>query len=172
MKDYIDVTVPMRDGMACFPTDPPCEVKEHWSIKKGDFVNLSVYCFGSHTGTHIDAPYHFVDAGKTIGRLGIEHFIGKAKLFEFPGRDYIGTGDLEDLGIREGDIVFFKTKNSAFMHDGVFREDFTYLTGDAGEFLAKAGIRTLGFDFLSVEAVRFQGFPRALCAAGSGHRDH
>lgn len=158
----------MRDGMACFPTDPQCEIRKHWSIGKGDTVNLSVYSFGSHTGTHIDAPYHFVDKGKTVDQLGPEHFIGRAKVFEFLNRDFIDAGDLEGLDMREGDIVFFRTKNSAFMRQGVFREDFAYLTGKAAELLARAGIRTLGFDFLSVEKYGSGDFPAHHALLGAG----
>jgi len=168
LKRYIDVTVPIRDQMACFPTDPSCKVRRHWSIQKGDTVNLSVYCFGSHTGTHIDAPRHFVDAGKTVDQLGMEHFIGKVKVFEFPGRDFIDAPDLDGLDIQTGDIVFFKTKNSAFMHAGVFREDFTYLTGKAAGILAGKKIRTLGFDFLSVEKYGSKDFPAHYALLGAG----
>ncbi len=168
MKKTYDVTVPMRDRMACFPTDPPCEIKKHWSIQDGDFVNLSVYCFGSHTGTHIDAPNHFVDSGKTVDQLGPEYFIGRAKVFDLTGRDAIGADDLAGLDIKNGDIIFFKTKNSAYMHEGVFREDFAYLTGEAAKLLAEAGIRTLGFDFLSVEKYGSEDFPAHYALLGAG----
>ena len=152
MKSYIDVTVPFEDGMMCFPTDPQCSIKPHWSIKNGDLVNLSVLDFGSHTGTHIDAPNHFVDSGKTVDQLDIRCFIGKAKVFDFSGKERcIDIGDVEGLNIGKGDIVLFKTTNSALMRAQIFREDFVYITPAAARWLADKKIATLGFDFLSVE---------------------
>ncbi len=152
MRGYIDVTVPFEDGMMCFPTDPQCSIKPHWAIKNGDIVNLSLLNFGSHTGTHIDAPNHFIDGGKTVDQLDIRCFIGRAKVFDFSDKTCcIGIGDVEGLDIGEGDIVLFKTKNSALMRAQTFREDFIFITPEAASWLAGKKIATLGFDFLSVE---------------------
>ncbi len=152
MYGYIDVTVPFYDGMMCFPTDPQCSIKPHWSVKNGDIVNLSILNFGSHTGTHIDAPNHFIDSGKTVDMLDIGCFVGRAKVFDFSDKPCcIDTGDVEGLDIGKGDIVLFKTKNSSLMREQTFREDFVYISPDAAKWLAVKGIATLGFDFLSVE---------------------
>jgi arylformamidase len=168
LNDYIDVTVPFRDKMMCFPGDPPCTITPHWQIKKGDIVNLSVLCMGSHTGTHIDAPNHFIDQGKTVEELPIEHFIGRAKVFEFLNKDYIDIQDIDNLGIVKNDIIIFKTDNSEYMKIGVFKEDFTYITPEAARFLAEKGILTLGFDFLSIEKFGSKDFGAHYALLGAG----
>lgn len=168
MKKFKDVTVPFSDKMMCFPTDPQCSIETHWAIKKGDIVNLSTFCFGSHTGTHIDAPNHFIDAGQTIDQLEMHHFLGVARVFEFSGQPCIDYSDISDLGIQKGDIVLFKTNNSQYMHVGTFREDFTYITGAAAEYLAQKEIRTLGFDFLSIEQYGSKTFPAHYAILGKG----
>lgn len=152
MHGYYDVTVPFKNGMMCFPTDPQCRISTHWAIKKGDIVNLSILEFGSHTGTHIDAPKHFIDNGKTVDELDNCCFIGQAKVFDFSHLSCcIDISDLEGMDIRKGDIVLFKTTNSSLMRTQTFSEDFVFITSAAAEWLAEKRIATLGFDFLSVE---------------------
>ncbi len=168
MKKYRDVTVPFSDKMMCFPTDPQCSIEPHWTIKKGDAVNLSVFCFGSHTGTHIDAPCHFIDSGKTIDQLGMQYFLGTAKVFGFPDQSCIDIADVSGLEIQKGDIVLFKTKNSRYMRMGTFREDFTYITGAAAQYLAEREISTLGFDFLSIEQFGSEAFSAHYAVLGKG----
>jgi arylformamidase len=152
MSDYIDVTVGFQDGMMCFPTDPQCSIFDHWAIKNGDVVNLSILNFGSHTGTHIDAPKHFCDNGKTIDQLDIKNFIGKTKIFDLSHLSHcIDVPDVKELDIQKDDIVFFKTKNSQLMQRQKFQEDFVFITPAAATWLAEKEILTLGFDYLSVE---------------------
>jgi arylformamidase len=168
MKNYKDVTVPFADKMMCFPTDPQCSIQPHWTIKKGDAVNLSVFCFGSHTGTHIDAPFHFTDTGKTVDQLDMHHFLGTAKVFEFLNQPCIDMQDVSGLPVQKGDIVLFKTKNSRYMREGTFREDFAYITGEAAEYFADIKISTLGFDFLSIEQFGSKTFPAHHAIIGGG----
>jgi len=152
MSDYIDVTVPFEDKMMCFPTDPQCSIRPHWRIANGDIVNLCVYEFGSHTGTHIDAPNHFVDGGKTIDELSERHFLGIAKVFDFSNNDRcIDISDVDNLDVKAGDIVLFKTRNSHLMRTQTFSEEFVYITPETARFLAGSQIATFGFDFLSIE---------------------
>jgi len=169
MSEYIDVTVPFRDGMMCFTTDPPCRITSHWEIAKGDIVNLSVIDMGSHTGTHIDAPKHFIDEGRTVDELDAKHFIGRAKLFDLTGVDTsIDLADVQGLDIEKGDIVLFKTRNSQLMRGQTFEEDFVYLTPDAAKWLADRGIVTLGFDFLSIEKFGSKDFGAHYAVLGAG----
>ena len=169
MSEYIDVTVPFRDGMMCFPTDPPCRIKPFMEISKGDIVNLSVLDMGSHTGTHMDAPRHFIDDGPAIDELSTRHFLGRAKLFDFTGKETcIDLADVKGLDIGEGDIVLFKTRNSALMRDTVFHTDFVYLTPEAARWLADRGIVTFGFDYLSIEGYGAEDFGAHYAILGAG----
>ena len=169
MSEYIDVTIPFRDGMMCFSTDPPCRIKPHREIGKGDIVNLSVIDMGSHTGTHIDAPKHFIDEGRTIDELDTRHFIGRTKVFDFSDKEEcIELSDVQGLDIGEGDIVLFKTRNSLLMRGQTFNEDFVYLTPPAAEWIRDRGIVTLGFDFLSIEKYGSEDFGAHYALLGAG----
>jgi arylformamidase len=169
MRRYIDVTVPFRDGMMCFPGDPPCRIKPYWEISKGDTVNLSTIDMGSHTGTHIDAPKHFIDNGKAVDELDIRHFIGRAKVFDFTAEaECVDLTALEGLDIGEGDIVLFKTRNSRLMHSQTFPEDFVYITPAAARWLTERRIATLGFDFLSIDKYGSSDFSAHYAILGAG----
>lgn len=169
MKSYVDVTVPIRDNMPGFPGDPRCRVTPHQAIGKGDAVNLTRLSFGSHTGTHIDAPSHFIAGGRSVDALDVKCFIGKAKVLDFSDRPCrIDTADIAAHDIRPDDIVLLKTSNSRLMRSQTFREDFVYITPAAAAFLAEKRIATVGFDFLSIEKYDDAGFGahRALLGAG------
>ena len=150
-KRYYDITMGFSADMVVYPGDPPVKIIDEKSIKQGDPYNLSVITFGSHTGTHIDAPRHFYDNGITVDRLSLEYFIGRAKVFEIKDKDAVTAADLVNFDINKGDIVLLKTGNSAKPQTGRFDTKFTYLAPDAAEYLCRKGIRTLGFDYLSVE---------------------
>ena len=136
-KKYYDITMEFSEGMVVYPGDPPVKIIEEKSIKQGDLYNLSVITFGSHTGTHIDAPRHFYESGRTVDQLPLEHFIGKAKVFEIKDRDAVTAGDLKGLDIGAGDIILLKTRNSMKPHTGGFDTGFTYLAPDAAEYLCR-----------------------------------
>ncbi|MGE5549268.1 MAG: cyclase family protein [Bacteroidota bacterium] len=151
MPRYHDITMTLAPGMLLYPGDPPLRFTEEKSIARGDAYNLTVISFGSHTGTHIDAPKHFYDDGTAVDRLELDYFLGEAKVFEIPGKEAVEPQDLRDLDIGPGDRVLLKTRNSALLAQGVFDTGFTYLTPPAARYLADKSIRTLGFDWLSVE---------------------
>jgi arylformamidase len=167
-RTYFDATLELRPGMPVYPGDPAPDFSEAASISRGDPCNVSLLSFGSHTGTHIDAPKHFYDDACGVDRLPLECFLGSARVAGIFGRPVITAADLSPLGIAAGDIILLKTDNSAFIKDGCFHTDYAHLDRDAAEFLVKAGIRTLGFDYFSVE--RFgSGVPSvhyALLGAG------
>jgi arylformamidase len=82
MKIY-DVSVPISPEMPVYPGDPGVTVEIRQSIAKGDPCNLTYYCFGSHTGTHIDAPYHFVEGGQKVDDIPINLLMGRTLVVEF-----------------------------------------------------------------------------------------
>lgn len=150
-------------------SDPPCRITPFMEIGKGDIVNLSVLHMGSHTGTHMDAPRHFIDDGLAIDNLSLRHFLGRAKVFDFSGKETcIDLSDVTGLDIGEGDIILFKTRNSVLMRDTVFHTDFMYLTTDAARWLADKKIATLGFDYLSIERYGSEDFGAHYAILGAG----
>jgi arylformamidase len=146
-----DISVPDRPGMHSYPGDPTIEVTQVRAIAKGDAANLTHLTMGAHTGTHVDAPAHFIDGGRTLDQMPLDHMVGEATVLDLRGRAAIDAGALADQDVRDGDIVLCKTDNSALWdHDG-FQEGFTYVTLDAAEILVARGIKTLGLDYLSIE---------------------
>jgi arylformamidase len=150
-RKYYEVSLPLSSDIAVYPGDPRIEIKEACSIAQGSVCNVSLLTFGSHTGTHIDAPKHFYDEGLTVDQLPLEHFLGRAKVFEIKDTMEITVEDLKPLPMLRGDRILLKTRNSALMTKGEFDTDFTHITPEAARYLAEIGIRTLGFDYLSVE---------------------
>jgi arylformamidase len=154
-KIFHDVTLEFSPDSVVYPGDPRVTIEEFGSISKGDKCNLSFITFGSHTGTHVDAPKHFYDDGLTVDQLPLEHFIGVAKVFEVKAEEAIATADLEEHEIKPNDIVLLKTRNSSLVTKAGFETGFVYFTPEAARYLAEIGIRTLGFDYFSVD--KFDG---------------
>lgn len=167
MRIY-DVTLTIRSGMPLYPGDPPFAAEDSCRIARGDACNVSRLSLGSHLGTHVDAPKHFLDDGLTLDRVPLEHFLGPAKVFALPGKKEIAPADLAGLPIGAGDRVLLKTDNSARLGEDLFRTDFTYLSPDAARHLAGKGILTLGFDYLSVERYGAHPAEAHLALLGAG----
>lgn len=148
---YYDMTMEMAQGMLLYPGDPPFSAVDRDRISGGDLCNLSVLSFGSHTGTHIDAPKHFFDKGMAVDELDLDYFIGKARVIEIENPVSVTADELEKHRIGHGERLLIKTRNSQLLEEGTFYEDFCYLEPDAVDFLAGLKIKTLGFDYLTVE---------------------
>lgn len=150
-RRYYDVSMALCEEIPVFPGDPGLEITSHMSISNGDKANVSVISMGSHTGTHIDAPKHFIDTGAAIDELPPEYFMGEAKVFEIPDKDAVTFEDISSLDIEKGDIVLFKTRNSKERKTREFNKNSVYIAPDAASYLAEIGIKTVGIDYLSVE---------------------
>ncbi len=147
----IDVSVCLSNDMLIYEGDPAINIVELKSIAKGDLYNYSIISLGSHTGTHMDAPKHFLDTGKTVEELPLDYFIGECKVFDMGDIGKIDLNDVENLDICEGDIVLFKTTNSKLMRERRFLKDYVYITPLAASYLADKKIKSVGIDFLTVE---------------------
>src|SRR5438105_1133955 len=150
MKIY-DVTVPIRSGMPVYEGDPGVEIKAWSALAKGDSANVSFLHFGAHTGTHVDAPAHFIEGARKIEALTLETLIGLARVVRIPDTvteidpDLIERADLKGV-----ERVLFHTRNSSFWGEG-FRKDFTHLLPEAAQKLIELGIKLVGIDYLSIE---------------------
>jgi arylformamidase len=161
---YYDISSPYYPGMMVFPEDPPFTSEEVLHIGQGDICNLSRISFGSHTGTHFDAPKHFFDDGLTVDRISLDYFIGKARVCEVMGKREVAAEDLRAQGLSRGEIILIKTDNSRWDRDRKlknqrFQADFVTLTQGAARYLVEAGIKTVGIDYLSVERITDGDFP-------------
>jgi len=163
-----DISVPVREGMPVWPGDPEVQVRKALALARGDAANVSALSLGAHTGTHMDAPYHFLEEGLAIDRIPLELCVGPARVVEVPALVAIGPADLEPLPVRGCVRLLLKTRNSTLWRREGFQEDFVHLTGEGAAFLVAAGVRLLGIDYLSVEGYRVTGAPahHALLQAG------
>ena len=151
MKIY-DVTVPIGERTPVYEGDPSVEIELKLSMAEGDFANVSQICMGVHTGTHVDAPNHFIEGTRRVADLDLGALIGECEVFEFDEEvTVIGPEQVGDLPAVER--MLFKTRNSSFWDDldRGFRKDFTYIDPNAARMLVEKGIRLIGFDYLSVE---------------------
>jgi arylformamidase len=150
MKKIYDITMGIHDGMLVYPGDPGVGVRRVKKIEDNSSANISEYCMGSHTGTHVDPPFHFDPSGSTVEALPLDAMIGEAVVVQARG-EYIDRKFIEGASIPDAARVLFKTRNSALGLEPPFREDFTHLTLDAAEYLVERGVRLVGIDYLSVE---------------------
>ncbi len=150
-KSWIDVSVPLHNKMHHWPGDPPPYVTTHVSTAKGDVCNVSAFFMSSHTGTHMDAPLHFLHGAKTMDDLPFDAVIGPARVVEIKDKTAIAPRELKKLKLRKGERVLFKTRNSAkSWSQPEFDKDFIYISKEGAEVIADAGVQTVGVDYLSV----------------------
>jgi arylformamidase len=152
-----DVTVPISEVMPVWPGDPPVQIERVSELSGGAPFNVSRLHLGSHTGTHVDAPFHFLPQGQTVDRLSLDLLVGPAlvlDLEDLPGRA-IHTLDLANLHPpRSTTRLLLKTRNSNLWADrqNEFEQNYVHLHPQAAAWIVQRGIRLLGLDYLSVEA--------------------
>jgi arylformamidase len=163
--DIIDISVPLGASTPVFPGDPRLSISLEQQIAQGAAYNSSTVSMGVHTGTHVDAPWHFLDDGDTIDQVPLNALVGVAQVYDLTGVNRITESTLAPLNIRPGERVLFKTSNSALW--GQTHEvapDYVALTTGAAHFLLQRNVQTVGIDYLSVDAPNTLDFPvhRAL----------
>lgn len=152
MGRIIDISVPVYTGMVFYPGDSAVTVAPGKQIANGDVANLSNISLGSHTGTHVDAPYHFIDGENTVDNLNLDAMIGSARVLDLTGADEAITREaLVDAGCSGARRVLFKTSNSSLWSQHEFRRDFVYLADDGADYLVEQGVVLAGNDYLSIE---------------------
>lgn len=151
MKVY-DISVPIRPGMIVYDGNPPVHLERVESIADGAHANVSRLDLGVHTGTHVDAPVHFIDGGPGSESLELEPLIGPAAVVD--ATSAVGDLDEEALGsldIPEGaERVLLKTSNGRLWARDSFSRDFIRLTGSGARYVIGRGVRLIGIDFLSI----------------------
>ena len=156
-----DVTISITNSMPVWPSDPPVQLKStpHVSRDGSHTVQVTAIEMGSHTGTHIDAPYHFVEGGRKLHEIPLEQLTGTAHVVEIKGVPSIAKKHLEDLRWEGVERVLFKTDNSDHWNDGKFYEQFVYLEPEAAEYLVARNIRLVGIDYLSIDKYKSEKHP-------------
>lgn len=149
-----DITTPLNQRVPIYPGDPDLQIQDWRTLANGDQANVSMLHFGAHTGTHVDAPAHFIEGAPRVDSLSLDTLIGEAVVIDVPSerksideslvREHCGVGTIR---------VLFRTRNSALWktHGRSFQQDYTYLELTAAQLLAESGVRLVGIDYLSIE---------------------
>ena len=167
--NWIDVSIPLHNGMVHWPNDEPFLRAESLLIAKGDPCNLSEFTASAHIGTHMDAPRHYLPDGAGIETFPISAGIGLARVIGIQDPELIGISELEPYKLATGERVLFKTKNSdRAWKTGKFQEKFVYIPKETAAYLADRKLQTVGVDYLSVGGYEIDGpeTHRALLGAG------
>ena len=141
-------TTPVYEG------DAPMTFTFLKDMRRGDPLTLSSYAMGAHSGTHIDAPMHFVSGGASIDKVPLDPLIGPARVIDIAdGVQAIDAAELERHKWRGTPRVLFRTRSSLrlWMSSSTFHRDFAYISADAAQLLVDAGVVLVGIDYISAE---------------------
>ncbi len=155
---WIDISIPLRNGMVHWPSDPAFQIERVFDREKGDPATVSKMTLCVHAGTHMDAPLHFIRNATPIDRIPLDAALGPARVIQIDDPKSIRREDLLQYGIAAGERILFKTRNSDYAwNSDAFDENFVFISQDAARYLAECRIRCVGVDYLSVGGFREDG---------------
>jgi arylformamidase len=153
MKTY-DISLTITPTMAVWPDDPQPLFERVSKIEEGRNANGSNMSMSVHTGTHVDAPYHFLQDGSTVEKMPLDVLIGRVYVAHIPDNvNVITPVELEAADIPPRTRrVLIRTRNSKYWskEPTKFQEDFVGVDAAAAEYLVKRGVKLIGIDYLSV----------------------
>ncbi|MDP2953383.1 MAG: cyclase family protein [Chloroflexota bacterium] len=159
MRIY-DISLSLSSQVVTTPAVPAPAFLPYRSIAEGNIANAVMISICSHTGTHVDAPRHFLDGGPTLDDVSLSTFVGRARVVELAVSRHITPADLESANLPAGlQRVLFKTRNSQFWEEDRFRPDYCAITAGAAQWLVERGLRLVGIDYLSVDPPGSGSFP-------------
>ena len=163
----IDLSQAFEVGMTEFPGTPPIEIKQICHYEPDGFRLTDLYsCL--HTGTHCDAPAHYIEGGKMIDELPLDKFMGEAVIIDVDtsqGRE-LPASILDGKDIRKEDIVILRTNMSKYWNTEEYITDYPYLSIELAEGLVDLGIKALGIDCLSPDPVDSDKVHKVILGAG------
>jgi arylformamidase len=152
---WIDVSAPLSPAITpVYEGNPPLQVRFTMDMDRGDALDLSMISMGTHTGTHVDAPLHFVKGAAPIDEVPLDRLVGPALVIDVDPRVIaITAAELERYPWRGAKRILFRTRNSvnAWIIDPQFHRDFTFVAPDAAQLMADNGVQLVGIDYLSIE---------------------
>jgi arylformamidase len=155
LTGWVDITATLAPGRTpVYEGDAPMVFSFLKDMRKGDPLTLSKYDLGAHSGTHVDAPMHFIRQGAPIDAIPLTALVGPARVLQIA--DSVTAIDLAELNRhtwRGAERVLFRTRSTqrGWMDSAQFHRDFTYLTADAAQAIAEAGVKLVGMDYISAE---------------------
>jgi arylformamidase len=168
-NEWIDISVPVHNGMPTWPGDPALHFERVLDQNNGDVCTLTRVTMSAHTGTHMDAPLHFVRNAAPMGEMPIDATVGPARVISIADRTAIHRAELLPFSIQPGERILFRTANSDRDWANLpFDENFIFIARDAAQYLAECGVRTVGVDYLSVGGFRQDSLETHVALLGSG----
>jgi arylformamidase len=147
---YYDISLNLSADTVRWITSIPFELHERRRIGRGDTSNSSAVTMSLHSGTHMDAPFHFVPDGATIDKLPLGLFIGPALVHAVDTPRFIKAEHVAKIELGGITRVLFKTRNSQLLQRGTYDPDFVAFSVEAAEALVAKGVKLVGLDYLSV----------------------
>lgn len=158
LSDWIDISVALHPGIPHWPQNTPFDIAKDHDMSLGDHDNVSRISMGVHTGTHMDAPLHFLAGGAAIHTMPFAATVGRCRVIEIENRETIGVQELQTHDLEPNERLLFKTYNSSRnWPEQEFLTDFTYIPHETAEFLAERKVQTIGVDYLSVGGYKKDG---------------
>ncbi|EJV72381.1 kynurenine formamidase [Bacillus mycoides] len=148
-SEWIDISQPLNNDIATWPGDTPFSYEVSWSKEDSGSVNVGKLTMSIHTGTHIDAPFHFDNDGKKVLDLDIHVYVGAARVIDVSGLESIGKKELERFKLEGVERLLLRTSSHGKAQE--FPEKIPYLRADIADFLSSKGIRLIGVDVPSVD---------------------
>lgn len=148
-KKIVDISLPLDENTIIYPGNNPITIENYHS--SSGLTYLSNISFGSHTGTHIDAPRHVDEKGAGVDQIDLKRLVGKCRVLDFTtSTESISVFDLESQNIQNEERILAKTKNSLRGFKTAF-DDYVYLSSEGAAYLAEKNTLVFGIDYLSVK---------------------
>ena len=168
-SSWIDVTIPIRTGMVSWPGDPSPRISRIADLDKGDACTVSFLAFTAHTGTHVDAPAHYISGGRTMDGFPPDAAMGSARVIGITDPKSVTVRELSRHRIRRGERILLKTRNSPrCWRTRRFMKRYVSVSPDAARYLADRAIRLVGIDYLSVAGMGADGKQTHTTLLGAG----
>jgi len=169
-KAIYDISVLLGRESIVFPNDMPYSRDLTLTIEDSGICNVSKLVLSAHSGTHIDAPSHFIPNAKSIDQYPVQEFIFPARVVNIEDKESIKPAELENLDIEQGDALLFRTYNSISgqCSNGVFTEKFVYLSAEAATFCAEKKASLVGIDYATIERYGDEASPAHRTLLGNG----
>lgn len=153
--EWIDATATLDSATTpVYAGDAPMKFDFLKDMRRGDPLTLSAFSLGAHSGTHVDAPMHFVADGAPVDRIALDALVGPARVVQIPDSvQAIDAAELNRHQWRGAERVLFRTRSTErrWMSSAEFHRDFAYIAPDAAQLLADAGVKLVGIDYISAE---------------------
>lgn len=150
-----DITVTLRNDMPSYPGEAAPRMSALQRIATGGVANVSHIEMVLHSGTHLDAPWHFNDAGRGMEAFPLEQLCGPARVVQIEDPSAVTAAELARKDLAGATRILFRTRNCELWQHAAFQEDYVYLDPGAAEWLVERGVRLVGIDYLSVESFPF-----------------